>query len=62
MSALDKTLSLLSTSPEMGTLTRRHRVRALALPRYPYRIFYRLNFDEIEVLHIRHTSRRPWLN
>ena len=35
-------------------------VRAVVVLRYPYRIFYRLRADEIEVLHIRHTARRPW--
>ena len=35
-------------------------IRAFALARYPYRIFYRLKADTIEILHIRHTSRAPW--
>jgi plasmid stabilization system protein ParE len=28
--------------------------------RYPYKIFYRLRGDAVEILHIRHTARRPW--
>ena len=27
--------------------------------RYPFRIFYRVRDDTIDILHIRHTSRRP---
>lgn len=29
-----------------------------ALP-YPYRIFYRVTADAVEIVHIRHTSRAP---
>ena len=29
--------------------------------RYPYKIFYRVRGDAIEIAHIRHTSRRPWV-
>ena len=34
--------------------------RALFLGRYPYIVYYRVRGDEISILHIRHTSRRPW--
>ena len=26
----------------------------------PYKIFYRVREDIVEVIHIRHTARRPW--
>jgi plasmid stabilization system protein ParE len=42
-------------------VTRRSGVRVIPLVRYPYRIFYRLLEDRIRVLHIRHTSRHPWM-
>jgi toxin ParE1/3/4 len=35
-------------------------VRSASVLRYPYVIFYRVRADLVEVLHIRHTSRRPW--
>ena len=38
-------------------VSQRSRVRALAVVRYPFRIFYRLRDDSIDILHIRHTSR-----
>jgi len=34
-------------------------VRVVAFVDLPYRLFYRVNEETIEVLAIRHTSRRP---
>jgi plasmid stabilization system protein ParE len=50
----------------LGVSTVRHRkipklgVHALWLGRYPYIVYYQATGDEIAVVHIRHTSRRPW--
>jgi toxin ParE1/3/4 len=38
----------------------RRGVRVALVLRYPYKIFYRIRGDKIEILHIRHTARRPW--
>jgi plasmid stabilization system protein ParE len=35
-------------------------VRVKVLLDYPYKTFYRVQLDEIEILHIRHSARRPW--
>lgn len=35
-------------------------VRVKILTDYPYKIFYRLNGEFIEIVHVRHTSRRQW--
>lgn len=35
-------------------------VRVVPLGRYPYRIFYRVSGDTVEILHIHHTARQPW--
>ena len=35
-------------------------VRELTIVRYPYKVYYQIEGDEIWVVHIRHTSRRPW--
>ena len=36
-------------------------VRVVPLVRYPYRIFYRVTPEAVEILHIHHTARRaPW--
>jgi len=35
-------------------------VRVVTLVRYPFRIFYRVAENYIEILHIRHAARRMW--
>jgi plasmid stabilization system protein ParE len=35
-------------------------VHAVPLGRYPYRIFYRVADDRVEILHIHHAARQPW--
>jgi toxin ParE1/3/4 len=37
-------------------------VRVIPLVRYPYKLFYRVLADRVRILHIRHTSRRPWIS
>ncbi len=45
--------------PQSGHPTDVEGVRVVFVGRYAYRIFYRIRRDAIEILHIRHTSRRP---
>ncbi|MER9756821.1 type II toxin-antitoxin system RelE/ParE family toxin [Mesorhizobium sp. M0166] len=52
-------ISRLAEFPESGHATDIPGVRVLFTGRYPYKIFYRARADAIEILHIRHTSRRP---
>jgi plasmid stabilization system protein ParE len=40
-------------------VSQRSNVRVASVVRYPFRIFYRVRDDTIDILHIRHTSRRP---
>ena len=35
-------------------------LRAATLGRYPYRVFYVIDAEAIEILHVHHTSRRPF--
>ena len=35
-------------------------VRVVLVLRYPYKIFYRMRMDVVEILHVRHTARRSW--
>jgi plasmid stabilization system protein ParE len=35
-------------------------VRVVPLGRYPYKIFYRVTDDTVEILHVHHAARRPW--
>jgi toxin ParE1/3/4 len=40
-------------------VSQRSNVRVASVVRYPFRIFYRVRDDTIDILHVRHTSRRP---
>ena len=40
-------------------LSQRSQVRVATVVRYPFQIFYRVRGDMVDILHIRHTSRRP---
>jgi toxin ParE1/3/4 len=41
-------------------VSQRSQVRVAAVVRYPFRVFYRMRRDTIDILHIRHTSRGPF--
>ena len=43
--------------PELGQRSDELDVRVILLGRYPYRVYYRAEADEIVILHIRHTAR-----
>lgn len=47
--------------PESGPcLAEREGVRVVPVGRYPYRIFYRVTTDAVEILHIHHVARQAW--
>jgi plasmid stabilization system protein ParE len=35
-------------------------VRVASVGKYPYRIFYRIAGDTVEILRIHHMARKPW--
>jgi len=49
----------LADHPYSGYRTDEPDVRVIFVTRYPYKIFYRVR-DVVEILHIRHTSRKSW--
>jgi toxin ParE1/3/4 len=54
-------LEILGRWPESArVVAQRPEIHVASLIHYPYRIFYRMANDAIEIVHIRHTSRRPW--
>jgi toxin ParE1/3/4 len=56
-----ETIAHLADHPEAyAPVAERPGMRVVPLVRYPYKIFYRVRIDGIRILHIRHTSRRPW--
>jgi toxin ParE1/3/4 len=59
ITAVERRASALDGHPEIGYSSDEAGVRiVLAIP-YPYRIYYRVTADEMEILHIRHTARKP---
>ncbi len=50
----------LADFPYSGRQTDEPEIRVVVLPRFHYLIFYRIRTDEVQILHFRHTSRRPW--
>jgi toxin ParE1/3/4 len=56
---LIEVIDRISRSPQAAPrLSQRSQVRVAAVVRYPFQIFYRVRQDTIDILHIRHTSRR----
>lgn len=48
----------IAANPEMHPIVRAD-IRKVAVPRYPYRIFYRAVDTHVEILAVFHTSRNP---
>ena len=57
--SIREAIAQLKDHPESGYRTDNPDVRVKFVVRHPYKIFYRVR-DEVEILHIRHTSRRAW--
>jgi toxin ParE1/3/4 len=57
-SASAKRVRLLPANPKMGVASSNREIRILAPTRYPYRIYYTVQNDDIVILHIRHTARQ----
>lgn len=49
----------LRTHPYMGPPSSNPEIRILAATRYPYRIYYTVQGNDVVILHIRHTARQP---
>jgi plasmid stabilization system protein ParE len=58
---LREAIGAVSDHARSGKRTGKPAILAKIVPRYPYKIFYRLGDDSIDILHIRHAARRPWL-
>ena len=57
---LDSVIDRICRAPEAAPrVSQRSHVRVVAVVRYPFRIFYRVRGETIDILHIRHTSKRP---
>ena len=61
MRAIYAGIQLIGEQPLASPKTDVPHVRAKVVRRYRYKIFYAIVPDGVEILHIRHTSRAPFL-
>ena len=60
--AIAHTIAVLASRPHLGIRNARApELRSLLVARYPYRIHYLVKDNDVWIVHIRHTARRPWL-
>lgn len=59
MASIREAVAQLEEQPNSGYQTD-FEVRVKFIVRYPYKIFYRVRNEAVEIIHIRHTARRPW--
>ena len=58
---IQEVVERLLRAPQSGRpVTERRGVRVAPLLRYRWNVFYTVNGETVRILHIRHTSRRPW--
>lgn len=58
---LEAAIARIAAQPESSPSVAGYRhLRVAFLIRYPFRIFYRVLADRIQIVHIRHTSRQSW--
>ena len=62
MSAIYAAVEFIRRHPKAAELTRIHGVRGKIVRKFRFKIFYRViaENDLIEIVHVRHGSRRPW--
>jgi toxin ParE1/3/4 len=54
-------IHIVAERPHASQRTDDPEVRVKVMRRYRYKIFYRIVEDDtVEIMHVRHTSRRPW--
>jgi toxin ParE1/3/4 len=58
--AIVRAIRVLASHPRLGQVTDKADVYELIVPRRPYKVYYRIQSDEIWILHIRDARRRPW--
>ena len=53
-------VQFIAERPEASERTNDPNVRVKVVRRYRYKIFYNIVGESVEILHVRHASRRPW--
>ncbi len=57
---IERRITQLADFPLMAPATDESGVFELTLVRYPYKVYYQIEGDEVWIVHIRHAARRPW--
>ena len=57
---IERRIESLADFPFMAPETEESGTRELTIFRYPYKVYYEVEGEEVWIVHIRHTSRRPW--
>ena len=57
--AIVHAIRLLADFPMLGPETQERGAYELSIPRYPYKVYYRVEEAEVWIVHIRHTRREP---
>jgi toxin ParE1/3/4 len=58
--SLQEAIRVVTVHPRGGRRTRLPSLFVKIVPNYPYKIFYRVSDEAVDIVHIRHASRRPW--
>jgi toxin ParE1/3/4 len=62
LGAIHQAVSQIAARPLAAPRTSEADVRVKILGRYRYKIFYSTTGDAVEIIHIRHAARRPWID
>ena len=57
---IERRIQLLSEFPFIAPETDVASVYGLVIGQYPYTVYYRIERDEVWIVHIRHERRQPW--
>ncbi len=59
--AIYASIQLIAEQPLSYQRTNDPNMRVHVVQRYRYKIFYTVAGETVEIIHVRHTSRRPWM-
>jgi len=62
LAAIHAAIDAVAEHPESSPRTSDPTIRVKVVGRYSYKVFYSITEDAIEIVHIRHAARRPWLD
>jgi plasmid stabilization system protein ParE len=59
--AIHEAIGEIAAHPLSAPRTSEGNIRVKILGRYRYKIFYSVTDETVEIIHIRHAARRPWI-